>query len=971
MVKALCDPMKEEITMAAPATWGPILTFPGGTFPGVDSATPLQDGRILMSWRSHSGSPSVQAVVLNADGTIDQPAFKVNQHEGEVGFPKAVVLSNGDFAIVYHQKNPSNAYNLVWHRYTSEGISLGETAIQKNANFDPNESVVATPDGGFLISYYSRPKADHLGTGQLLIDAQGNQSESLIYKPSENDNYYSRDTEGLSGGLYVTLLARAHWNGTSWEYSIGFDLRFNGAPTRGFSTISPFEMNNGADAKVVALSTGQFAIVWNSLAEGIVGQIFDAAGQPASGVFAIDSGAGRSRFELSGTSDGGFVIAYGKTEGLCTKIVDTDGTVESSFIVTAAGTNYGNQKVSGLKDGRFLVEWIASNQIKAQIYDLRQSAVDWTGGTSGEQYAGTKFGDNLRGAGGNDKLFGSDGNDNLNGGAGSDVLDGGLGWDLAIYIDSPDAQGGVIIDLSNNSNNGGAAAGDVLIGIESVQGTNQGDTLISIQGMDGRGSELHGAGGNDILKGQNGGDRLYGEAGDDFLEGGAGADRLDGGVGGWDLVTYINVTDQGVTGDLTTHHNGGGAAGDTLTDIESVQGTNQVDTLISIDRGRGYGAELHGAGGGDTLIGKGGGDRLFGGDGDDMLNGDAGDDVLDGGSDSDTAVFSGLRSAYTITANPDGTFTVTGLDGNDRLTNIEWVKFNDVTEALTPGAENHDPDRLTFTDDTNAASVDEDVTAPALGTLKAHDPDTGQTLSYAIDLSDANQGKFTITNGNVLSVASGTLAAGTYTVKVRVSDGHGGALVKDFTIVSNPVVNGNHAPSTLRLNDGTQVSINENALFTGTLSAQDKDNDANLTWSFDDSVAGNGNSLFEIDNSGTGNKILKLKAGIDYEALPAGQKYVTVYLKADDGKPGGTSATQAFTIAVADLDETPPNQAPTGVTLSGHAADEYAMAGREVGTLSATDANNDVLSYALLDDAGGRFMLSGNRILVADGFRLD
>ncbi|MFL5026971.1 MAG: hypothetical protein ACJ8DB_10355 [Microvirga sp.] len=609
------------------------------------------------------------------------------------------------------------------------------------------------------------------------------------------------------------------------------------------------------------------------------------------------------------------------------------------------------------------------NQIKGQIFDPRTTPVDWTGDYIGQQYGGTRFGDHLRGAGGNDTLFGSDGDDILNGGDGGDRLDGGAGWDLATYIDTPDS---VIIDLSDNSNNGGAAAGDVLIGIESLQGTNQGDTLTSIQGgTNGSGSELHGAGGSDMLKGQNGGDRLYGEEGDDTLEGGAGSDILDGG-NGWDLATYINVAGQGVTVDLSNNaNNAGGALGDTLTDIEVVQGSNQADTLTSIDRGGGNGAELHGAGGADTLTGKGGGDRLFGEAGNDILRGGAGGDVLDGGADSDTAVFSGQRSAYTITDNLDGTFTVTGLDGTDRLTNIELVKFDDVTETLTPGAENHDPDRLTFLDDSNAASVDADAITPVLGTLKAHDPDTGQTLSYAIDLSDANQGRFTITNGNQLSVASGTLDAGTYTVKVRVSDGHGGALVKDFTIVSNPVVNGNHAPSTLRLNDATQVSINENALFNGTLSASDGDGDTNLTWSFDDSVAGHANSLFEIDNSGTGGKLLKLKAGIDYEALPAGQKYVTVYLKADDGKPGGSSATQAFKIAVADLDETPPNQAPTGVTLSGHAANEYAITGREVGTLSATDANNDVLSYALLDDAGGRFMLSGNRILVADGFRLD
>jgi hypothetical protein len=42
-----------------------------------------------------------------------------------------------------------------------------------------------------------------------------------------------------------------------------------------------------------------------------------------------------------------------------------------------------------------------------------------------------------------------------------------------------------------------------------------------------------------------------------------------------------------------------------------------------------------------------------------------------------------------------------------------------------------------------------------------------------------------------------------------------------------------------------------------------------------------------------------------------------------------------------------------------------------VGTLSATDPDGDALSYSLLDTAGGRFTLSGNQILVADGFRLD
>ena len=67
----------------------------------------------------------------------------------------------------------------------------------------------------------------------------------------------------------------------------------------------------------------------------------------------------------------------------------------------------------------------------------------------------------------------------------------------------------------------------------------------------------------------------------------------------------------------------------------------------------------------------------------------------------------------------------------------------------------------------------------------------------------------------------------------------------------------------------------------------------------------------------------------------------------------------------------PVNGPPSAPVLSGATAREYDAAGTPVGTLSATDPDGDALSYELLDTAGGRFMLEGNRILVADGFRLD
>jgi len=79
----------------------------------------------------------------------------------------------------------------------------------------------------------------------------------------------------------------------------------------------------------------------------------------------------------------------------------------------------------------------------------------------------------------------------------------------------------------------------------------------------------------------------------------------------------------------------------------------------------------------NTVTGNDGDNRLEGGAGADVLIGGAGDDVLVGGEGTDTAVFAHPREEYTIRFNqPDGTYTVTGPDGRDELSGIEWVRFN-------------------------------------------------------------------------------------------------------------------------------------------------------------------------------------------------------------------------------------------------------------------------------------------------------
>ncbi len=256
---------------------------------------------------------------------------------------------------------------------------------------------------------------------------------------------------------------------------------------------------------------------------------------------------------------------------------------------------------------------------------------------------------------GDDTLIGGIGNDFLLGGFGEDTLDGGEGKDEASYRFSSK---GVRVDLSlagkqqdfeGEAINENEAVGDILSGIEDLEGSQHDDWLTG----DAASNELSGADGDDLLDGGDGSDTLYGGSGDDRLAGGAGADILDGGSGeDTDYADYSSSSD-GVRVDLSrageqlnylSTPNGfvldedpaseahSDAVGDLISNIEAVEGSRHDDWLTGDDAGN----ELSGADGDDLLAGGGGSDTLYGGSGDDHLEGGAGADVIDGGSGAGT-----------------------------------------------------------------------------------------------------------------------------------------------------------------------------------------------------------------------------------------------------------------------------------------------------------------------------------------------
>ena len=166
---------------------------------------------------------------------------------------------------------------------------------------------------------------------------------------------------------------------------------------------------------------------------------------------------------------------------------------------------------------------------------------------------------------------------------------------------------------------------------------------------------IDGGSGDDILLGNAGDDILSGGSGDDYIDGGDGSNTINGGADD-DTVTF-HKSSAGVVVDLSgggttfvTH----GSGTDSLQNIEHIEGSEHVDTIIG---DTGYN-EIMGLESADTLTGGVGGDRFIyesifdseAGDGDTITDFEAGVgagvvDILDIADIVDGATFSFLGNS--------------------------------------------------------------------------------------------------------------------------------------------------------------------------------------------------------------------------------------------------------------------------------------------------------------------------------------
>ena len=168
----------------------------------------------------------------------------------------------------------------------------------------------------------------------------------------------------------------------------------------------------------------------------------------------------------------------------------------------------------------------------------------------------------------------------------------------------------------------------------------------------------------------------------------------------------------------------------------------------------------------------------------------------------------------------------------------------------------------------------------------------------------------------------------------------------------------NTTPVGLTLSADVVAENAANGTEAGTVSAIDPDRGETFTYTLTDDAAGR----FAID-AATGVITVADGTRLDHESASSHDITVQVTDKA------GNVYTETITLAVGDV-----NEAPTDAQLTGTTVDEHAASGTVIGTVSATDVDvGDTATYALTDDAGGRFAIDGATgvITVADGQLLD
>jgi Ca2+-binding RTX toxin-like protein len=679
------------------------------------SVAALPGGGFVVTWMSANaggGSEGIFARIFNAAGDAVGGEFQIDDDTfDQRHVPSVTALDGGGFVVVWSRADNSSAtgFDIAGRVFDASGAPVGgEFEIN---TFTTREqllpSVTALDDGGFLVVWRSRQEGEasnpNFGIYGQRFDAMGAPvgDEFHVNQTIAGDQSFEaagdRAVVQLDSGDLVVVWQSGLLGGFTDVYarifSLSDDVTVIGSPDViiDLSAITEVGGNltitDNLNAVTIDISNlisvgGDLDLTGNTSVTVIDVSLLATVG----GDLDLSGNTSATAIDASSLTDvGGDLIINGNTsvgELDLSSLLGVGGNLDLSGNTSATAIDAGSLTSVGgdltISDNTSVGELDLSSLLGVG------GNLDLTGNTSLT----------VIDAGSLTSVSGSmtvTGNDALTTVDASSLVS--VGGDLTIEI-APDA---TAVNASALGPGGGEvvytddAEGEAIVTLGELSDM---DGTLTITGADGVAIISEASLDEITTTGSDGDDNVTGSAtaentmdgggGDDDLTGGAAADDIDGGEGN-DTLAAGDGDDEvsGGAGDDTIvgGHGGGDDIYDGGADTDTVSYTSTtLGVVVDLAAGTASGPEIDS----DTLIDI---ENVVGGAGDDRIGGNAAANVLAGGEGTDTAVFSGLRSDYTIEAlATPGSYRVTDNrigpnDGIDLVSDFELFEFSDGTIA--------------------------------------------------------------------------------------------------------------------------------------------------------------------------------------------------------------------------------------------------------------------------------------------------
>ncbi len=603
-------------------------------------------------------SIALGAVIENAIGGQGSDTFRGNSADNRFTPNRGVDVVDGGLGtdtVIF--SGARSAYTITWNGQVGAIIGNGQNVTVTNVEFlqFTDQTIAAAPTGGLVVGGdITNETINGTALGDIIGGLGGNDVIHGLAGDDQLDGGSGNDT--LNGGDGDDVLIGG----------LGNDTLNGGA---GIDTADYSGAGAGVTVNLATgLSSGGAGVDTLSEIENLVGTAFADTLTGDGGANILIGGGGIDTLNGGGGADQLYAGAPGEGGGapdILKSQATANGTIDSAVSLTGAFDLFSNPAI-------------------ASSTTIPHATVDATTHGGLEYYAitviagetvifdidGASFDSTLRLMNELGSELASNDDDNSDGGASTDSM---LTYTFSAagtyYI-----QVGRWVSGSGDSFTTGAplAGGTYRLHVSSPSQTPVPIVVI--------GSTLNGDAGDDRLEGGSGADTLNGGADNDILIGGGGDDTINGGDGTDTAVFSGNraAYSISVSGGVTTVSGPDGV--DTLTNVERLQFADQITNAA----GQPLAGSINGTSGADVLVGDGGDNIINGLGGDDVITGGAGNDTIDGGDGTDTAVFSGARANYAVST-VGGVTTVTGPDGTDTLTNVERLRFSDLTLIVGAG----------------------------------------------------------------------------------------------------------------------------------------------------------------------------------------------------------------------------------------------------------------------------------------------